>query len=362
MKKFTTIFSAVAFLCTFANAQFVNTPPASKKAAVTEYIGLSKIHISYHRPGVKGREGKVYGNPNLVPYDGQPTPWRAGANDNTIMYFGDDVQINGQDLPAGKYGFHIIPRESGDWTLIFSNNNWSWGSYAYDEAEDALRVNAKASDCDHVEWLTYEFINQTDNSADIRLSWESKSVTFSVSTDLHATTMKHIESEIEHLKGFSWQGLNSAAQFAMNDESTLEKALGWADQASGNGFGAQKNFQTLSTKAQILDKMGKSDEAKTIMEKALALGSITDLHFYARSLIQAKKPKEALEIFEMNAKKNPDDNFTIFVGLARGNMAIENYESAAKYFKKAAPNAPQGQEQAYMDLAKQCEQKMTKGD
>src|SRR6186713_2414259 len=33
----------------------------NKKAAVSEQIGLTSININYDRPGVKGREGQVWG-------------------------------------------------------------------------------------------------------------------------------------------------------------------------------------------------------------------------------------------------------------------------------------------------------------
>ena len=122
-----------------------------------------------------------------------------------------------------------------------------------------------------------------------------------------------------------------------------------------------KNFPTLSTKAQILEKLGRIAEANTVMEKAIPLATMTELHFYGRSLIQQDKPEEAMKVFKMNREKNPEDNFTTLVGLARGNMALGNYKDAAGYFRKAAPNAPQGQQQIYEGLAKQCEEKMNKG-
>ena len=137
----------------------------------------------------------------------------------------------------------------------------------------------------------------------------------------------------------------------------METALAWADNAVNN----TKNFPTLSTKAQILEKLGRTADAKTTMEEALPLATMTELHFYGRALIQQEKPEEAMKIFKMNREKNPDDQFTTLVGLARGNMALGNYKEAASYFKKAAPNAPQGQQQFYEGLAKQCEEKMTKG-
>ena len=96
-------------------------------------IGAAHIQIAYASPGVKGRE--VYGD--LVPYG---KVWRTGANAATIMEISEDIQIQGQSLPKGKYALFSIPTESGPWTFIF-NKTWDqWGAYDYDEAEDALRV------------------------------------------------------------------------------------------------------------------------------------------------------------------------------------------------------------------------------
>ncbi len=100
-------------------AQNVTTPPASKKASVSEWIGFTEVTINYSRPAVNGREGKIYGG--LVPFDGgTPFPWRAGANENTTMHFGTDVKINGKDLAAGTYGFHIIPSEKEQSSAVFT--------------------------------------------------------------------------------------------------------------------------------------------------------------------------------------------------------------------------------------------------
>jgi hypothetical protein len=58
--------------------------------------------------------------------------------------------------------------------LIFSNNSTSWGSYYYNPEEDALRFEIKPSRTNNkVEWLKYEFKNQTENTATIVLEWES---------------------------------------------------------------------------------------------------------------------------------------------------------------------------------------------
>src|SRR5580765_4982190 len=109
-------------------------PQASPKAQISQTVGATEITISYHRPAVNKR--KVWGE--LVPFK---QVWRAGANENTTISFSSDVSVGGQKLPAGTYGLHIIPTES-DWTVIFSKQNGAWGSFSYDEKEDAARITA----------------------------------------------------------------------------------------------------------------------------------------------------------------------------------------------------------------------------
>src|ERR1700753_522806 len=155
-------------------AQLTSLPSGgNKKAAVIERIGITDITLHYDRPGVRGREGTIWGE--LVP-DGytdqcsassKAAPWRAGANENTTISFSTDVTIEGQPLPAGKYGL-FIAYDPNQCTLIFSRNSTSWGSFFYDPREDALRVTVKPVPMDHeVEWLKYEFFNEKENSATV---------------------------------------------------------------------------------------------------------------------------------------------------------------------------------------------------
>ncbi len=135
----------------------------NKKATVGERVGLTDIVIHYDRPAVKEREGKIWGTLIPVGYvdqgfgNNKQTPWRAGANENTTIEFSTDVMVEGQALPAGKYGLFIAfdPAES---TVIFSKNSSSWGSFFYNPAEDVLRIKVKPAASDKsVEWLKYEF-------------------------------------------------------------------------------------------------------------------------------------------------------------------------------------------------------------
>src|SRR5881394_2060104 len=150
------VFQALLFLMTAAvpvasaaQSFVLDLPTASPRAQISQRIGLTEITINYHRPLVKGR--KIWGG--LVPYG---TVWRAGANENTTIAFTDPVSIEGKPLAKGIYGLHMIPGEN-EWTLIFSNNSTSWGSFTYDQKEDALRVSVKPQPAEFHEALTYDF-------------------------------------------------------------------------------------------------------------------------------------------------------------------------------------------------------------
>lgn len=325
----------------------LTTPPTggNKKASVSEQIGVTEVSISYNRPGVKGREGKIYGT--SIAYYGMSdlgyivdeSPWRAGANENTTISFSTDVKIQGQPLAAGTYGLFLLLGETEN-TLILSKNSTSWGSYFYDAKEDALRVKMNSSTNDKsVEWLKYEFINQTENAAEIALMWEKRIMSFKVEVDLHETQLALFRKELRTGRGFEWESLDQAANYCATNNVALEQGLAWINTAINEPFTNAKNFKTLSTKAKILEKMGKASEAKTLMNEALPLGNETEVHQFARGLLASKQSKEAFDVFKMNYDKHPN-TYTTNMGMARGYSAIGDYKKAAEYVKAGIPQAP----------------------
>ena len=333
-------------LFNLAKAQ-LTTPPSggNKKASVSERIGISDITIHYDRPGVKGREGKIWGQLIPVGYTDQgfgntkAAPWRAGANENTTIEFSSDVQVEGQALPAGKYGF-FIAYDPAECTLIFSKNSSSWGSFFYNPAEDALRVKVKPVAAEKsMEWLKYEFTNQTENSAVIDLQWEKLVIPFKIAVDLPTTQLASFRKELQTDRGFLWESWVQAAQWCVQNNTNLDQALLWADTATSANFGGDKSFQTWSTKAQVLDKLGRGTEAAAIMKKSLPYGNIFELHQYARQLLSQKKSKEAFEVFKMNFDMHPGE-FMTNMGMARGYSALGNYKKALEFAQKAQPLAP----------------------
>ena len=337
-----------------ALAQAISTPPSgdNQKSSVTQHIGPVEVTIEYNSPNVHApngddRRGKIWGT--LVPW-GAPDdpfgtctecPWRAGANENTVFSVSHDVKIQGQPLKAGSYGLFLIPAEQGDWTLILSNNSTSWGSFFYSAAEDALRVKVTPGKSDYNEWLTYEFTDRQPAQATVALKWEDLQVPWTIQvdnvTDLYLT---RIREELRSYPGFNSENWVNAAQYALQTKRPND-AVEFADAAVNRTFIGEENFQTLNTLATAQEAAGKSAESKATRERAMNHPSATviDLHQYGRQLLGQGKKEEALRIWELNAKKNPNV-WPVHVGLARGYSAAGRYKEALKHAKLALAQAP----------------------
>ncbi|MEJ0033793.1 MAG: DUF2911 domain-containing protein [Bacteroidota bacterium] len=223
----------------------------NKKASVSEQIGIVKIEIKYSRPGVKGREGKIWGT-TVAHYgfvdQGHGTsysaPWRAGANENTTMSFSYPVKIEGKDLPAGTYGF-FIALGADESTLIFNKINTSWGSFYYDDKEDALRVTVKNQTLDKsVEWLKYEFLDQTPNSAIIAMSWEKRMIPFKVTIEREALQIAAFRNDFRTTRPY--YDFIQAANWCLANNVELEQALAWIDRGAYFRVMGEKNYRTLA--------------------------------------------------------------------------------------------------------------------
>ncbi|MCB1033118.1 MAG: DUF2911 domain-containing protein [Acidobacteria bacterium] len=338
-----------------ASAQGVTLPASggNQKASVSQNIGLVKVTVDYNSPDVTGpngedRRGKIWGQ--LVPWGmvnlgfgtAKESPWRAGANENTVITFSHDVQVQGQPLAAGAYGFHIIPAEDGDWTLIFSKNSTSWGSFFYDPAEDALRVATRPKEHTYTHWLTYEFTDRQDDRATLELQWEDLTIPFEIvvpnPVELYLANLRR---ELRSTPGFNWQGWDSAAQYCLQNDVNLEEALVWADTAISGPFVGQESFTTLQTKGQILEKLGRRGEADEVLTKAIhhPTANAFNVHQYGRQLLTEGRKERALEVFQANAARFPD-TWPVDVGLARAYSALGQYEKALEHARLAYERAP----------------------
>jgi hypothetical protein len=339
----------------------VTQPPSggNQKSIVTQSIGLVDITVRYSSPDVHGpngedRTGKIWGE--VVHYGfidqgygtSKAAPWRAGANENTTITFSHDVLVGGKKVKAGTYGLFLDVEKEGPWYWILSSDAGNWGSYFYDAKNDVVRIAATPKDCEHTEWLTYTFEERLLESATVFLQWEKKKVGFKIEVpnakELYIAQMR--DDLRGSMTGFSYQGWVQAAQYCVQNKMNLEEALQWAENAVSGTFVGQENFVTLSTKASVLTALGRSEEAEATMKKAInhPTAGVNDVHQYGRSLLAAGQTAKAMEIFQFNAKKNPQDKFTPNVGLARGYTALGDKKNAIKHWELAIKNLPENQQ------------------
>lgn len=239
-------------------------PRPSPKQSVTQTIGLTDMTITYSRPGVKGRT--IWGA--LVPYD---KVWRTGANEATTIAFTDDVEINGQKLPAGTYSLHTIPGRD-QWTIIFNKVANQWGSFTYDEKQDALRVTSKPEKMPFHEWLTFEVPNLSTDSATVVIAWENLGVPFTVHTNTKEKALANVRAALAAAKPDDWRTPMNAANFAYQNDVAKDERAGWLEKS----LKINENILNLYTKAQIEAREGHKAEAIKTAELAISKATEKD--------------------------------------------------------------------------------------
>lgn len=288
----------------------LNTPRVSPYSSVTQRIGLTDVTINYHRPAVKDRE--IWGK--LVPYgleppgqvgNGKAHPWRAGANENTTISFTDDVMIEGKPLPAGIYGLHMIVSE-GDWTIAFSKNSSSWGSFFYDENEDALRVTVTPQKAEHREWLEYGFEDLAGNSAVAYLHWEEMKAPFKIEVNTDEIVINKFKDQLRGQLGFNWQNWNQAAFYCLQNNVHLDLGMEWINKS----ISINENSNNRNLKAYLLMAQNKKDEC--------------------------------LALFKENVKKYPTD-WNVYDSLGEAYNNYGQKDKATEYYKLALSKAPENQ-------------------
>jgi hypothetical protein len=256
MRKAIMSFAALSSLAAFApsaSAQQVDFPRLSPTASVTQAVGVTKIELSYSRPGVKGR--KIWGE--LVPYG---EVWRTGANENTTISFSTPVKVAGTELPAGTYGLQTIPTE-GDWTLILSKDAELWGAFDYKPENDALRATVTPRKSPQLEErMGFRFDDLTDESATVVLAWENVEVPFKIEVDTPKLVLAKAGESIR------WQTGYQAANYCLQNDTCLDEAGRWLT----SSLAIQENFFNLRAKALWQSKKGDLKGAVATGEKALA--------------------------------------------------------------------------------------------
>ena len=352
-----------AALAATAAAQSITLPPDgdNQRSEVTQQIGRVSVSIAYgspdvHAPNGDDRRGKIFGT--LVPYgihdlgfNNRKGPWRAGANQNTVFTVSHPVTIQGQPLPAGRYGLHMIAGPT-EWTLIFSKNSTSWGSFSYDQAEDQLRVTVTPEKAPYREWLSYEFLERQPDRAVSALEWEDLRVPLHDrrAADGHAVCREPAPR---------------AARLRRLPVAELERrgaVLPSAEHQPGGGpdLGRQRHRPAVRRPGELhhlLDQGADSrqagadrrgdhgdDRRRWTLPNALPV----EIHQYGRQLQQQGKQAEAMAVYQKNAKRF-GDAWPVHVGLARGYSAAGDYKTALTHAERALAASAR---RAQQDLAR----------
>jgi Protein of unknown function (DUF2911) len=330
---------------TKAQSAMLNLPDLSPHARATERVGITDITIDYHRPMTRGR--KIFGG--LVPYG---KVWRAGADQNTTIEFTDPVTINGQPLAKGIYGVHMIPGENS-WVIIFSKNSTSWGSFTYDQTEDALRVNVAPQAAENQDALSYAFSDPRADSAVVTMRWERIAVPFTVGVNTPEIVEASLRNQLRGRPQFEWQPWEEAANYLLENKLNADEALKYAEQS----IGIEDRFENEITKARALSALGRKDEALAAQNKAVAMGNQLQMFSFARVLQGFGQQDFAMEIFRLDAAKDPN-SYLAHDASARVAVANGDYDTAIKEMKLALAVASDGTKSQVADLIRQLEEKI----
>ncbi|MBC7850614.1 MAG: DUF2911 domain-containing protein [Chitinophagaceae bacterium] len=241
----------------FSHAQALRTPQPSTTTTIKQEFALSNIELSYSRPSMKGRT--IFGD--LVPYG---KVWRTGANGATTITFGEDVNIGGTAVKAGKYGLLTIP-EATKWTIILTKQLDVTSPAAYKQDQDVVRVSAETRPLNYpMENFTLMFGNISANACELWMLWDNTIVSLPIKTDVDTKVMAQINDAMNK----DSRPYFSAAMYYMDNNKDLNKALEWLDKAAVQNPQA---FWVLHQKANCQAKLGKKAEAIATAEKSITL-------------------------------------------------------------------------------------------
>ncbi|MDN3723775.1 DUF2911 domain-containing protein [Aequorivita sp. SDUM287046] len=264
MKKIIFIFSAL-MLSIGINAQ-IETPQPSTLQKIEQTVGLTPITLEYSRPSMKGRT--IYGD--LVPYDKM---WRTGANANSKITFGDDVEIGGKTVPAGTYAIFTKPGNS-NWEVFFYIESSNWGTpEKWEESKVAAKVSVSVYPMPmKIETFTMSFDEVKNDSVILGILWENTYV----GVPIKMFTDKMVAANIDRvMNGPSANDYYSSAVYYLEAGKDINQAKTWIDKSIE--MNKDPKFWQLRQKSLIYakagDKNGAIEAAKKSMELAKAAGN-----------------------------------------------------------------------------------------
>jgi len=220
-------------------------------------------------------------------------------------------------------------------TVIFNKETGAWGSFWYDQSQDALRVDVAMKDVAHTEVLTYSFPDMGNDFGVLALAWEKKQIPFRIEVDVHKIVLANFRTELKNLPGFGWQGFQTAAQYCLNNNINNAEALQWAQIAVTRN----KSFPTLATQASLLFQGGKQTEGDAVLKEGLTLANRAQINAVGYQMLGLNRFDKAIEILTLNTVSDPTDA-NAFDSLGEAYKLAGDKANAIKHLRKALSLSP----------------------
>lgn len=166
------------FACPFREPPEALAERLSPPDSAETRLGAARVKVCYSRPAARGRA--IMGE--LVPFR---TPWRAGANEATVLRTDRPVRVGDVHLEPGWYSLYIVP-DPEEWTVVV-NRLADRDGVPIDEwvrSHDVGRITAAVEDPGSlVEDLTVRFESEARESAWMVIEWERSRVRVPVRLD-----------------------------------------------------------------------------------------------------------------------------------------------------------------------------------
>jgi hypothetical protein len=342
------IFTRIGYFIAFIFSSFIVQAQipwlpreASPAASVSQTVGISIISVNYSRPSVRGRE--VWGV--LVPYGwdkngsaiGLESPWRAGANENTVLHLSDDAMVEGTKVPAGDYGLTFIINKDNSGEVILSKDYKSWGSFWYNPKQDQMRAKITIRDVpESVEKLNYSFDSVSRTWAELDLNWAKKQFPVKIEFAVDEIVMNNAREVLKGQPAFQYQNLNGAANYALAHNIDTALAMQWINRSIAT---KPNEFNSLAIKAGLLKNAGDSIASAKLLKDAEPFLTDGDLNTYGYQLLGEKKYAEAIDALKLNTVKHPENPNT-WDSLGEAYALSGDKKNAIANFKKALSMNP----------------------
>ena len=352
-----------------AQSFVLNLPRASQGATVSQTVGITELKIEYHAPSLRERtllgnlipynvdgtipwrggadENTVFSANSQISIGGNPLDagsyglhfWVTqeeivaifSTNSESWGSFNYTMEEDALRMPIAKgeapyvlermhYQFENITPVSCDLVMHWGDQYWLLPIEV--EVNDVVIADIRQELQTQAGWLWvgwFEAANyclQNNTNLDEANTWINNSIQINTNpTNLRTSgrimlaqgkpkqeVAADLEAKLSSLV-VTWKEYNAVARFSLNNLDDPDMAVRLATKSAE----MSPNYSNTSTVAAAMRSQGKEEATKKLQREALTLSSNAQANNYAYQLINKGNLDEALEVFQFNAERFPED-------------------------------------------------------